>query len=75
MAWDKLESLVELAARESGLPIESALVSVRRDVNTDIGTESFGRQVGPVKITIVLRNDYGSAFFTADAEGGSFKQR
>lgn len=75
VAWDKLEPFVERAARESGLPIESALVSVRRDANTDIETESFGRQVGPVKITIVLRNDYGSAFFTADAKGGSFKQR
>lgn len=75
VAWEKLEPLVERAARESGLPIESAFVSVSRDVNTDIGSESFGHQVGAVKLFISLSNAYGNAYFTADAKGGSFTQR
>lgn len=71
--WSAVGPLVDQARAAADLPEGEdgdGTVSVGRDSDGDVHSETFAQATGPVRLRITIDGDYGSAFFDADAQGG-----
>jgi hypothetical protein len=71
--WSAIGPLLEQARAAADLPEDEdgdGTVSVGRDSDGDVHSETFAQATGPVRLRITIGGDYGSAFFAADAHGG-----
>lgn len=75
VAWDKMWPAIERAAQQSGLPLESANLSARRNTTFSITTQGHTVEGGgPVNLSIHLSDDYSRATFTVNANGTGLRR-
>ncbi|TCI97764.1 hypothetical protein [Aeromicrobium sp. IC_218] len=70
--WGAIGPLLEQARAAADLPDDEdgdGTVRVGRDSDDDVHSATFAQATGPVRLTLTIDGDYGSAFFAADAQG------
>jgi hypothetical protein len=64
VSWGALWPVAEGAATDAGYAnTEDMTLSVRRGVDSDIDSESFGQQAGALRVVFSARDEYTSVFF------------
>lgn len=69
LALDRLWGFMESSAEQAGVPVDDASAVVRRSVDADIQSETFGQLTREPVISVGVGDDYGSTSFRYATDG------
>ena len=72
--WNRLAPAAKRASIEAGIEnTDDVSFSVGRSTDSDVSSETFAKQVGPVAINFSVSDDYRSVSFRMNADGSGFE--